>query len=104
MTPDQELQRAREAEGILNAPLFVEARKSLESQLAQLRRSVPIHETGMHTRLILMEQLSQRFFAFFEQSVQTGKMVQVKLNDDERRKTLLEQGLAMFARNGRNSL
>lgn len=104
MTPDQELQNAREAEGLLNSPLFVAARLSLETQLAQLRRSVPIHDTGMHTRLILMEQISQRFFSFFEQSVQTGKMAQVRLQDDERRRGLMQQGLAMFQRNGRNGL
>jgi hypothetical protein len=104
MTPEQELQRAREAESLLNSPLFVEARQSLERQLAALRRDVNIHSTEMHTRLILMEQLSGRFFSFFEQALQTGKMAQVKLQDEERRRTLQERAVDMFRRQGRNAL
>lgn len=104
MTPEEEIRRAREAEGLLNAPLFLEARRGLDMQLAALRREVPIHATEMHSRLILMEQLSQRFFSFFEQTVQTGKMARIKLQDDERRRGIVQQGLAIFRRDGRNGL
>jgi hypothetical protein len=103
MTPDEELRRAREAESLMNSPLFVEARQSLERQLTSLRRDVNIHATEMHTRLILMEQLSAKFFSFFEQALQTGKMAQVRLQDDARRRTLQERAVDMFRRQGRNA-
>lgn len=104
MTRDEELHRAREAEQVISAPIFQEARRNLEGQLAQLRRDVPIHQTDMHTRLILMEQLSHRFFAFFDQAVQTGGFAQVQLADEERRRSLRDQAVAMFSRIGRNAL
>ena len=53
-TEEQQLQRAGEARQILESPIFQDARKDLESQLAQLRRQVPIGQTEMHTKLIMM--------------------------------------------------
>lgn len=104
MSPAEELRKARDAEQVVNAPIFQEARKHLESQLAQLRRDVPIHQTEMHTRLILMEQLSVRFFGYFDQLVQTGKFAQVKLSEEERRRNIFQEGMAAVRRIGRNAL
>lgn len=104
MTPEEELRRARDAERLVNDPMFQEGRKYLEAQLSQLRRDVPIHQTEMHTRLILMEQLALRFFGFFDQAIQTGKFAQVRLAEEEKRRSLREQAVAMFSRHGRNAL
>lgn len=104
MTPEEELRRAGEARQILNSALFIEARKNLEEQLASLRRSVPIRETEMHTRLIIMEQLKESFFGFFEQLAQTGRMAELHLQEKERQRSLLEKGLLMFRTAGRNGL
>jgi hypothetical protein len=104
MTPEEAYRRSAEAKQIIEAPLFLEARKFLDDQLAQLRRDVPIRETEMHTRIILMEQIAQKFYSFFELLAQTGKMEAVRLADEERRKSVMEQGLALFRRNGRSAI
>ncbi len=104
MTPEEELRRAGEARQILNSALFIEARKNVEEQLASLRRSVPIRETEMHTRLIIMEQLKESFFGFFEQLAQTGRMAELHLQEKERQRSLLERSMLMFKTGGRNAL
>lgn len=104
ITPEEALKRSAEARQIIEAPLFLEARKFLDDQLAELRRSVPISQTDMHTRLILMEQLARKFYGFFELLAQTGRMREVDLAEAERRRSLMERGLAIFQRQGRGSL
>lgn len=89
---------------MLDSALFREARKGIEEQLSHLRRDVPISQTDMHTRLILMGQLADRFFGFFEQLAQTGRMEELRLADERRRQNLLEQGLAMFRQRGRGAM
>lgn len=104
MSPEQELARAGEARQMLNAPLFQEARADLERQLAEVRRTVPISATEMHTRLILMEQLKEQFFDYFEQLAQTGRLVELQIEQEKQRRSLLEKGVAMFRTGGRNAL
>jgi hypothetical protein len=97
-----EVHRAGEARQILDAPVFVAARKNLEEQLATLRKSAPLMATELHTRLILMEQLAEQFFDYFEQIAQTGKMAEMQLTQEEERRGLLERGLDLFRTQGRN--
>jgi len=104
MTLEDELRKAAEAKQVLEAPIFIAARANLEAQLAEARRVVPIRETEMHTRLILMEQLAQRFFGYFEQIAQTGKMAQIQLEKSREQQSMLERGIAMFRTSGRNAL
>ena len=104
MTPDEELRRAGEAEQILRFPIFEEACKNIEGQLAQLRRVVPISDSGMHTRLILMEQLWGNLLGYFEQLAQTGKMARIQLEQEEQKRSLMERGIAMFRTTGRNGI
>lgn len=96
--------RANDARTILNSPIWQAAQKDIEGKLQYLRRSVPITETPMHTRIILMEQLWGYLLDYFEQIAQTGKLEQLRLQDAERRKSLVEQGLALFRTGGRNTL
>lgn len=103
MTPEQEIRLAGEAAQILKSPMFEQARANLVSQLAELRRRVPITETLMHTRLILMEQLMGYFFDYFDQIALTGKFAEMKLEEEAKRKTIMEQGIAMFRKMGRNA-
>lgn len=104
MTPEQELHRAGEARQMLNSTLWQEARADLESKLAQLRRTVPISSTEMHTRLILMEQVKEQFFGYFEQMAQTGRMAEIQMEQDRQQRTLIERGIAMFRTGGRNAV
>lgn len=104
MTPDEELQRAREAQRWLDDPMFKAARADMEGQLVQLRRDVPIGQTDMHTRLILMGQIADRFFGYFEQIAQTGKFAQLHLEELEQRRRTIGQRLAAYAQLGRNGI
>lgn len=104
MTPEQELLRAGEARQMLDSALFQAARKDLEEKLAQLRRTVPISSTEMHTRLILMEQLKEQFFGYFEQIAQTGKLAEIQMEQERKRRSFLQEGIALFQRNGRNGV
>jgi len=104
MTPEQELRKAAEAEQILNSVIFQEAIANIGEQLATVRRTVPIKDQDMHTRLILMEQLWGNLLGFFQQLAQTGKMAQIQLREQERQRSLIEQGIAMFRGSGRNSI
>jgi len=104
MSPEQELARAGEARQMMNSQLWQDAKADLEGKLATLRRTVPISSTEMHTRLILMEQLKEQFFGYFEQLAQTGRMVEFQLDEQRRRQSLLEKGVAMFRTSGRNGL
>ena len=94
--------RAGEARQIMEAPIFVAARRHLEEQLANSRRKVPLRDTDMHTRLILMEQLAGTFFDYFEQLAQTGKMAEMQLREAEEKRSIYEQGLSLFRQRGRN--
>jgi hypothetical protein len=104
MTLEEEIRRAGEARQVLDAPVFQAARKDIEAQLAQLRRTVPIRETEMHTRLILMEQLWANLLGYFEQIAQTGKMAELQIQEARRKQSLVEQGLAIFRTGGRNAI
>jgi hypothetical protein len=96
--------RANDARTLLGSKLFLEARADIENKLQYLRRSVPITSTEMHTRIILMEQLWGFLLDYFEQIAQTGKLEELRLQDEQRKRTLLEQGIAMFRTGGRNTL
>ncbi len=96
-----EVQRAGEARQILDSPTFQAARAHIESQLAQARRAAPIRDTDIHTRLILMEQMWGSLLGFFEQIAQTGRMAEMQIQEEEKRRTLIERGIAMFRTQGR---
>lgn len=104
MTLEEEMRRAGSARQVIDSEIFQEARKYLESQLANLRRGVPLRDTDMHTRLILMEQLSNQFFEFFDQLAQTGRMAELHLEEVRRQQSLVERGLSIFRTGGRNTI
>jgi len=104
MTPEQELQRAGEAKQVLGASVFIEACVEIEKQLAEARRKVPIRDVEGQSRLILMEQLWMNLTGFLEQLVQTGRMVELQLEQERQKKGWLADRIAMFRTSGRNSI
>lgn len=102
MTPQEEIARAGEARQVLEAPIFLAARKNLEEQLQTLRRNAPIKDSDLHTRIILMEQIFGYLMTYFEQIAVTGKMAEVTLRQEEERRSFLDRGLALFQARGRN--
>jgi len=96
--------RANDAKALVNSNLWQEVTADIEGKLQYLRRNVPISASEMHTRIILMDQLWGWLQDYFKQIAQTGQMA-LKLQEEEaRRKSLIEQGIAMFRSGGRNSL
>lgn len=56
-TPEKEIERAAEAERVLNTPVFREACNRIDAELRMMRESVAMTDTDMHARLILAEQM-----------------------------------------------
>lgn len=104
MTPEEEISRAGEARQLLDSVLFQGAKKHIEEQMAYSRRMAPIRDAEMHTRLILMEQLWGNLLGYFEQLAQTGQMAQLKLKDEERRRSFFERGVMSWRAAGRNGI
>jgi len=82
-TPEQEIQRAREAERLINAPMFREAAQSIEKWLADQRRAVGAADSEGHTRLILMEQLFYGFLDVFKAVMHDGELAQLEVTRKE---------------------
>lgn len=104
MKPEEELQRAREATSLMANPLFKQAREDLYGKLQALRRAAQPTQTELHSRLILMEQLADQFFGFFEQIAQTGIFAQDFMEQTERRNRGFMQRLQQYVSLGRNGL
>src|SRR6185312_6975782 len=103
MDINQELARASQAERILTDPLFVEMRANLEADLAAARRAVPLGDSAMHTKLIMLEQIAGKFFGYFELTAQTGKMARMHIADMEKQREGLRDRFKLFSTIGRNA-
>ena len=97
-----EIQRAGEARQILDSTMFQDAKMTIEGQMAHARRAVPLKDTDMHTRLILMEQLWSSLLGYLEQIAVTGRMAEMQLRAEEERRSLLDAGVSWYRKMGRN--
>lgn len=84
MTPEEEVVRAGQAQNVLDAQVFKDARAHVDNILMDLRHKVPIRDSDMHTRLILMEQLWGNLTTFLEQTAQTGRLAQLQIAEKRR--------------------
>ena len=89
---------------MLESAIFREAKADIEGRLKRLRGDVAISDTEKHTRIILLEQLWHQLESYFEQLAQTGKFIEQRLGEEERQRTLIEQGLALFRKGGRAAI
>jgi len=87
-TPEEERIRGGEAARLLDSPLFKECCAHIEETMAEQRRAVPLRETEMHTRLIMMEQLYGNFLDFFQQIAQTGRIADLQI---QQKRSLAQQ-------------
>jgi len=85
-------------------PLFKAAREDVYGQLRAARISAPTTDTLLHSKLILMEQMADRFFGYFTQISQTGQFAQIHLDELEQRRRTLSDRLKSYATWGRNGL
>lgn len=95
LTPEQEVERAAQAEQIILNPIYIEACKRIEEGLAGQRQRVPMNASDSHTRLILIEQLWTQLRDYIAQVAETGKFAKIAIMEaEQRKKTLLERIMA----------
>lgn len=104
MTLEEELRRADQAQRLLEDPLFKAAREDVIQQMKGARLSASPADTNLHSKLILMEQVADRFFGYFEQIAQTGKFASLELQQQENRQRGLMDRLQSYLSWGRNGL
>lgn len=86
MVPEEEIVRGGQARDVLDAPIFVEAKKAILDGIHAQMRAVPLADDKMHTRLILMLQLWDTLEKYLENVKQTGEIAEFKIQQDEERK------------------
>lgn len=95
LTPEEEVERAAQAEQVIRNPIYQEACKRIEEGLAGQRQRVPMNATDSHTRLILIEQLWTQLKDYIQQVADTGQFAKLAIEEAEKRKkTLLERIMA----------
>lgn len=94
----QEQIKAAESEQVLQNPQFKAACEYVDAMLRESRRQVPIRDTAMHTQLIQMEQIWQRFVGFLEESLTTGRLANLQLQQEETRMEWLRNKVASITR------
>ena len=81
--------------------LFKAAREDLYGQLRNARIAAATTDSLLHSRLILMEQMVERFFGYFDQLAQTGQFARLFLDQEEARKKGFADRLASYMSFGR---
>lgn len=94
-----EIDRGAEAQAIFNTPVFIEAREYIESQLRTLRSQVPIRDTEMHTRLILMEQLWHMLLSHLEGAMSNAEFARAQVQQRENAFTRMKSAMEVGLRN-----
>jgi hypothetical protein len=104
VTLEEEMLRAGEARQVLESTVFQAAIKDIEEQMAAARRSVPIRDTEMHTRIILMGQLWDNLVGYLQRLADTGRFAQLELEKRAKWRQAMEAGLQTFRAGGRNRI
>jgi hypothetical protein len=86
MTPDEEITRGGDAAAVLDARIFVEAKKAVLDGIQRQMKIVPMSDQTMHTRLILALQIWTSMESYLEQVKQTGEIAQFQINQTEEQK------------------
>lgn len=83
-----DVQRADYARQILDNPLYGDAFKALEDDLARQRQAVRLSDSESHTRLIIAEQIMAQFKGILTRAIQDGEVAKFNI---EREKTPLQR-------------
>jgi hypothetical protein len=86
VSPEEEIIRGGDAAGVLDAPIFVEAKKAILDGINRQMAAVPLSDQTMHTRLITMIQLWNTLESYLQQIRQTGEIAQFQIQQDEQKK------------------
>lgn len=82
MNLERDAKRGADAQFIIGNELYKEAWSAAEEALAQQRRKVALKDTDMHTRLIMAEQVLVSVRRYIEDVVNTGKMAEIQLRQN----------------------
>lgn len=82
MNSEHETRRGADARFILDHELYKEAWSAAEEALAQQRRKAALKDTDIHTRLIMAEQVLVSVRRYIEDVVNTGKMAEIQLRQN----------------------
>ena len=104
MNLEQERARAQQALRLLDDPLFKEAREDVYAQLRMSRIAAPTTQSDLHTKLILMEQLADRFFRYFELLAQTGQFAQIEIDRQEAQRKSFADRMQSYISWGRSGI
>ncbi len=77
-TPDQEIREARNADKILNDPVFREAVDGIEKTIIDKMRQVPMADMTTQHELILTLQLLGKLKQHLHSMIETGKMAEIQ--------------------------
>ena len=78
MTHDEEIKAARDADRLLNDPVFKSAIEGIESRLIDKMRQVPMADKETQHELILTLQLLGHLKAHFVEMIQSGRMAEIQ--------------------------
>lgn len=93
MAPEEEVIRGGDAAQVLDAPIFVEAKKAIEEGIRCQMAAVPMSDQTMHTRLILALQMWDALAKYLENVRQTGEIAQFQISQQDEKKRF-----ALFSR------
>ena len=97
MKPDEmkqlesEQTRGRNAEEVLNAPVFIEAWKEAEKAIAAQRRKCGVKDTELAMKLIMAEQTLGIVKDYIVNVMQSGKFAESQLNLEQERVNWLKR-------------
>lgn len=83
MAPEEEIVRGGQAAQVLDAPIFVEAKKRVLDGIQRQMAAVPLSDQTMHTRLITVLQLWNTLESYLEQVKQTGEIADFQIQQQE---------------------
>jgi hypothetical protein len=84
------LSNANEARSIAESEFFTKARETVLESIYARMRSAPIGDDKLHSKLVLMLQVWHAFEGIFTEAVSTGKMTQMEIDEEVRRREAME--------------
>jgi len=81
VTPEEEIERAKQAEHLLSHPLIKEAFQTIEHEVIERWKQSPAKDADGREKLWLTLKLLHRVRTHLESVVSSGKLAQMKLRD-----------------------
>lgn len=83
LTPQQEMERGRQASEVLEHPLYLEAFKVMRDRISRQWVESPARDTEGREKLWLMQKLLENVDQHLKELMQTGQLARLKLEQDQ---------------------